>query len=304
MSLTETMVVVDAFGASPANSQGLDPGFLADPSIRMNEAKVRANRVTKTICLWMPQGATVGNAYCVTCSGVLAASVASWIANEAPKFKAAGWKLVLYTGSYMPKVGGVGAAEQNATSQACGPVVGAISFGTSDITWVLDNCLQTTGPVFDAVIFDAMGSTGPQADTLDAFRDACRARGWFPGGVGGEPIPVTTVGSPRPNSINATLAVRGPSITAWSSFYLSRDCFFGEPSPQVLTYRVPSGAAHHIWIDAQFVQFGPAIGCEILNTLKRNRFIVSIFGSMENVAPWVVDWWRKNYGVAVRRDRV
>jgi hypothetical protein len=305
MSLTEPMVVVDAFGALHSNNaQGLDPGFLADPSVRMNAARVRADRVSKTICLWMPQGALVNNTYCVTCSGVVPASVTSWVANEAPKFKAAGWKLIIYTGSRMPRVGGTGAAEQNATSQLAGAEAGSIPFGTGDITWILDNCINTFAASFHAVVFDAYGSTVGEQNTLDAVRAAVRSRGWFPGGVGSEPIPVTYGGSPRPNSINTALAVRGPAITAWSSFYVSRDYFLGNPSPQVLTYRVPPGATHHIWIDAQFCGFSVQKGCEILETLKRNGFIISVFGGMEDVAPWFMDWWRKNYGTSVRRGRV
>jgi hypothetical protein len=167
---------------------------------------------------------------------------------------------------------------------------------------VLDNCLNKFGPHFDRVFFDAMGLTSGEMDTLDAVRAACRTRGWFPGGVGGEPIPLTYSGSPRPNTPSAQ-ATRAPCLSL-SSFNDSRDNFFGQPSPQIGTWNVnPATTEQHIALDASIAAYGSIEGPAYLDSLVRRGFIVSLMGDVFTLAPWVRAWWNGQYGTQVRGER-
>ena len=294
----EPLILFDCFGGNSGNPQGLDATWLATPQVRINELIAKAERVTRRIAISMPQGATVGNTFCVTAQDVLASSIATWLADEAPKLKAAGWKLVLYTGSRMPRVGGVGLAEENATSQAAGAEAGSIAFTAANVPWVLDSCLADFAPSFDSIIFDAMSDTSTLLDTIDAFRDGCESRGWFRGGVAVEPWSITYGGSPRPNSLNRALTVRGPQYMT-DDTWQTRD-YAQAPigNAQVMTYlsTLPQEEMHFA-VGVTFLHWGPTLGTQILNEMKRRGFIISLHGLVDG---WIYEWWKANYGARVR----
>lgn len=300
--MSAPMVIYDAYGGNfTDNAQGLDPTFRTSPATRINQLIAFASGITRRIGISMPQGALAANTYCVTCRQVLPAAVETWLSNDAPKLKEQGWQLVLYTGSRMPRVGGTGAAEQNATSQTAGLEAGSIPFTTSDATWVADDCLGSAfGAVFDAIIFDAMSDTTAQLDAIDAIKDIFRSRGWFPGGVYVEPLALDTIGSPRPNNINTARFVRAPSYFT-ADFYAGRD---NAPAPipnaQVGTYKA-GGMESHLAVDASLIRYGAERGLALLDRMKADGFTISFLGVP--TADWIQKWARNAYGARPRGGR-
>jgi hypothetical protein len=277
-----------------ANTQGIDIAFVANPQQRLAPFIEKARGITNLFRIHMPQGQTEGNTYAATNWQVLQTAVRNYFINK----QWPSWvKPIVYTGSRMPLVSG--SPVQDATSQAAGPEGGSQPFTSSDVDWLIENCI---GDFLSSGVYrlevDAM-TTLTELATLGALDAELTSRFGPQHPVGAEALPLNfgPSGLPSDNTIDSARITQRPFN------FLERN--YGRTFDPLNKWRFdPTTTEVHVWVDNAFSYWttptssGGAGWTQEQAVARLDDFVARgmIVDLMGDVPAYVEDWWRSQYG--------